>query len=102
RPIELIGPGQHLEPRLVRRHELLEELAIEAVQVVDGVDDREARADAERERDLAEPRLQIDDDRRPFAEARELDGAVDGDRRRAGAAFRAEEDERGRRGPRAL
>ncbi len=82
--------------------QLAQELAIEPVQVVDRVEQRVARPDAEKQRDLAEARLQVDDDRRPLAEARQLDAAVHRHRRRAGAALGAEEHERRRRGPRAL
>jgi len=75
----------------VLHHELPEELAVEAVQVVDAVEQRVARPDAEEQRHLAEPRLQIDDPRRFLAQARKLDAAIYSDGRRAGAAFCAEE-----------
>ncbi len=89
RPIELLGPGQDVETRLVLRHELLEELLVELVQALDRVEHGEARPDAEEQRDLAEARLQIEDDRRPLRQPRELDGAVHRNGRRAGAAFGA-------------
>ena len=78
-------------PDLCFDDQLLQELPVEPVQVVDRVEQREARADAEEQRDLAEARLQVDDDRRPLAQPRELDAAVHRDRRRAGAALGAEE-----------
>ena len=83
-------------------HQLAQELAVEPVQVVDRVEQAVARPDAEKQRDFAEPRLQVDDDRRPLAEPRQLDAAVHRDRRRAGAALGAEEHERRGRGLRAL
>ena len=101
-PIELIGAGENLQPRLVLRRPAPQELAVEPVQVVDRVEQAVARPDAEKQRDLAEARLQIDDDRRPLAQTRELDAAVHRDRRRAGAALGAEEHQRRRRRPRAL
>ena len=58
---------------------------------------RVAAADAEEQRDFAEARLEVDDHRRPLAQARELDGAVHRDGRRAGAALGAEEHDRRRR-----
>ena len=102
RPVELIGAGEDLEARLVLHHQLAQELAIEAVQVVDRVEQAVAGPHAEEQRDLAEPGLQIDDDRRSLAQARELDAAVHRHRRRAGAALGAEEHQRRRRRPRAL
>ena len=73
------------------RDQLLEEVLVEAVQALDRVEHREARPDAEEQRHLAEAGLEIDDDRRPAREPRDLDGAVDRDSRRAGAALGAEE-----------
>ena len=96
----MIGAGQDLETGLVLHHQLVQELAVEPVQVVDGVEQAVAAAHAEEERDLAEARLQVDDDRRPLAQARQLDGAVHRQRRRARAALGAEEHQR-RRLPRA-
>ena len=64
RPVEVIGAGKDFEAGLVLHHELAQELAVEPVQVVDRVDEAVARPDAEEQRDLAEPRLQVDDDRR--------------------------------------
>ena len=97
RPIELIGAGENLEPRLVLDHELLQEFAIEPVQVVDRVEDAVARAHAEEQRDFAEARLQVHDDGRALAEPRELDAAVHRDGRRPRAALGAEEHQRRRR-----
>ena len=94
-PIEQIGAGQHLQPRLVLDHELAQEVAVETVQVVERVEQRVAAAHAEEERHLAETRLEIDDDRGPLAEARDLDGRVHRHRRGAGAALGAEEHHRG-------
>ena len=96
-PVELLGAGEDVEPGLVLDHQLLQELPVEPVQVVDRVEQRVARPHAEEQRDFAEARLEIDDDRRPLAQARELDGAVHRHRRRAGAALGAEEHERRRR-----
>ena len=95
-------PGENVDARLVLGHQLAQELAIEPMQIVDGIEQREARADAEKERHLAEPVLQVDDHRRALAQARELDAAIDRQRRRAGAALGAEEHQRRRRRPRAL
>ena len=93
---------EDLEARLVLHHELAQELAIQPVQVVDRVEQAVARPHAEKQRDLAEPGLQIDDHGRSLAEPRQLDAAVHGDRRRARAALGAEEHQRRRRRPRAL
>ncbi len=98
RPVEVVGSGEDLEARLVLHHELAQELAIEPVQVVDRVDDAVARPHAEEQRDLAQPGLEVDDDGRSLGDARQLDAAVHGDGRGAGAALGAEEHEgRGRR-----
>ena len=77
RPIELIRAGEDVETGLVLDDQLAQELAIEPVQVVDRVEQAVARPHAEEQRDLAEARLQIDDDRRALAEPRQLDAAVD-------------------------
>ena len=63
RTVEVIRAGENLEARLVLDDELLQELAIEPVQVVDRVEHAVARPDAEKQRDLAEARLQVDDHR---------------------------------------
>ena len=78
-------------------HELVQEVLVEPVQVLERVEQREPRAHAEEQRDLAESRLEVDDHRLPLGQPRELDGAVHGHRRRAGAALGAEEDQRRRR-----
>ena len=83
RALELIGAGQDVEPGLVLDDQLAQELAVEAVEVVDGVEQRVAAAHAEEQRDLAEAGLQVDDDRRPLAQPRELDAAVHRQRRRS-------------------
>ena len=77
--------------------QLAQELGVEPVHVVERVDERVAAADAEEESDFAETGLEVDDHRPLAGQARQLDGAVHGDRRRAGATFRAEEHERRRR-----
>ena len=71
--------------------ELAQELGVDAVQVVERVDEREARPHAEKERDLADELMQIDDERRLLRDARDLDRGVHGDGRRARAALDAEE-----------
>ena len=101
-PIELIRPGENLQPRLVLHDQFPQELPVEPVEVVDPVEQRIARADAEKQRDFSQPGLQIDDDGGFLAEARQLDAAVHGDGCRAGAALRAEEHQRRRRGAGAL
>ena len=60
--------GQDVEARLVLRDQLFQEVLVEAVQVLDRVEHREPGAHAEKQRHLAEARLQIDDDRRPLRE----------------------------------
>ena len=82
--------------------QLAQELAIEPMQVVDRVQDAEARANAEEQRYLAETGLEVDDHRRSFAQPRQLDAAIHRERGRARATFRAEEHERGRRRTRPL
>ena len=99
RPIEVVGPGQDLEAGLVLGDQLAQELRVEAVHVVEGVDQRVAAADTQEQPDFAETGLEVDDQRALVGQARELDGAVHGDGRRAGAAFRTEEHERRRRLP---
>ena len=94
RPIDLIAARQNVEAGLVLDDELAQELLVHPVQVVEGVDQRESRPDAEKQRDLADELMQIDDERRPLRQTRDVDGAVDRERRRAGAAFGAEEGER--------
>ncbi len=94
RPVELFGAGENVEPGLVPRHQLAQELAVQAVQVLDGVEHGEARADAEEQRHLAETRLEVDDRRRLLGDPRQLHGAVDRDGRRPGASLGAEEDVR--------
>ena len=74
--------------------ELAQELLVHAVQVVEGVDQREARTHAEKQRDLADELMQVDDQRRPLRQTRDVDGGVDGERRRARAAFGSEERQR--------
>ena len=101
-PVELIGSGQDLEARLVLHHELLQELAIEAVEVVDGVQQAIAGPHAEEERDLAEPGLQIDDHRRFLAQTSQFDSAVHRQGRSAGTTLCTKEHEGRRRRPRAL
>ena len=75
-------------------HELAQELAIEPVQVVDRVEQAVARPHPQKQRDLAQPRLQVDDHRRLLAEPRQLHAAVHRQGRRAGAALGAEEHQR--------
>ena len=67
--IEVIRSGKNLEPGLVLDDELLQELAIEPVQVVDGVEHAVAGPDTQEERDLAKARLEIEDDRAPCRSA---------------------------------
>ena len=95
--LELLGAGENLEPRLVLRAELAEKVLVEPVQALERVEHRVAGPHAEEQRDLAEACLQVDDQRLPLGEPRELDGAVHGHGRRAGAALGAEEDHRHRR-----
>ena len=102
RPIELIGARQDVEPRLVLDHQLLEELAVEPVQVVDRIENGEPGTDPEEQRHFAEARFQVEDNGRPLAQTRDLDGTVDAERGRPRPAFRAEEHQRRRRRPRAL
>src|SRR5204862_7746083 len=94
--IEVVGAGQNLEAGFVRDGELAQELAIETVQVVDGVEQRVFRPHTEEQRGFTQAGFQVDDDRRPPAQPRDLHAAVDGNRRRAGAALRAEKHQRPR------
>ena len=82
--------------------QLFEELLVEPVQVVERVDQAVSLSNAEKQGDLAQSRFQIDDDGRPLAETRQFNGAVDGERRGAGAALGAEEHQRRRGRPGAL
>ena len=102
RPIELIGARQDVEPRLVLDHQLLEELAVEPVQVVDRIENGEPGTDPEEQRHFAEPRFQVEDNGRPLAQTSDLDGTVDAKHGRPRPALRAEEHQRRRRRPRAL
>ena len=81
-------------------HQLAQKRTIEAMQIVDGIDQAEARANAEKQRDLAEAALEVDDDRRALGEPREVHGAVDRNRGRARTALGAEKGERGGSGAR--
>ena len=74
--------------------ELAQELLIDPVEVVERVDQREARTHAEKQRDLADELMQVDDQRRPLRQPRDVDRAVDRQRRRARAALGAEERQR--------
>ena len=56
-------------------HELLHELLVEPVQVVERIQHRVAAAHAEEQRDLAEARLQIDDQRRAASSGRAISTA---------------------------
>ena len=94
RTIEEVGAGQDLEPGLVLHDELAHELAVEPVEVVQRIDHRVASAYAEEQRDLAEPLLQINDERRSFPEASHVDTEVDRDGGRSSAALGAEEHDR--------
>ena len=67
------------------------------LHVVERIDQRVAAANAEEQPHFAEARLEVDDDRALAGQARQLDGAVDGHGRRAGAAFGTEEHQRRRR-----
>ncbi len=58
RPIELLRAGEDVEAGLVLRHQLLQEVLVEAVQALDRVEHGEARPHAEEQRHLAEARLQ--------------------------------------------
>ena len=86
---------------LVPRHQLAQEVPIEAMQVLDRVEHGESRTHAEKQRDLSEARLEIDDRGRPLRQPRHFDGAVHRDGRRARAALRAEEHVGDARLPRA-
>jgi hypothetical protein len=68
--VELLRPGQDFQPRFVFRHQLAQELSVEAVEVVDRIEHAEARPDAQEETHLAKPRLEVDNERRPLAQAR--------------------------------
>ena len=70
-------------PDLCRDTSSLRKSLIEAMQVLDRVEHRESRAHAEKQRDLAQTRLQVENDGRALRQPRELDGAVDRHRRRA-------------------
>ena len=95
RPVELLASRRGCRGRTcASTTSSREEVLVEAVQVLDRVEHREARPHAEEQRHFAEARLQVDDDRRPLRQPRQLDRAVHRDRRRAGAALGAEEDVR--------
>ncbi len=90
RAVELLRAGQNVEAGFVLRHQLLQEVLVQAVQVLDRVEHRETRPHAEKERDFSQTRFQIDDDRRALRQAGELDAAVHRHRRRARAPLGAE------------
>ena len=77
------------------RDQLAQELAIEAVEVVEGIEHAVSRPHAQEQTDFAKTWLQVDHHGGSLGEARHLDAAVDRHRRRAGAALGAEEDEGG-------
>ena len=86
--VEQLGSREDLEPGLVLDHQLAQELGVEAVQVVDRVEQRVAAPNPEKERHLSQSRLQVDDDRRAPREARHFHRAVDRERRGARATLR--------------
>ena len=88
RPVDLIAARQNVEARLVAHHQLAHELLVHAVQVVESVDERETRTNAEKQRHLADELMKVDDQRRPLRQPGDVDGAVDGERRRARSALR--------------
>ena len=90
-PVGLLAAGEDVEARLVLDDELAQKLGVDAMEVVERVDEREARPHAEEQRHLADELMQVDDERRLLRHARDLDRAVDRDGRRAGAALDAEE-----------
>ena len=94
RTVGLLGPGQNLELGLVLRDQLPQKVAIEPVQIVDGVEHREAWAHAEEQRHLTEARLQVENQRRALRQAADLHRRVHRHRRGPGPALRAEEHER--------
>ena len=94
RAIDLIAAGQDVEAGLVLDDELAQEFLIEPVKVVDGVDQRESRPDAEKQRDLAKELVKVDHQRRPLREPGDLYRGVHGERGRADAALGAEKRER--------
>ena len=63
RAVELLGPGQDLQTGLVLRHQFAQELAVQAVKIVDRIEDAESGSNAEKQPDLTEARLEVDDDR---------------------------------------
>ena len=95
RTLEVIRARHDVETGLVLDDQLAQELAVEPMEVVHRVEQREAAAHAEEQRHLAEAGIQVDDDGRALAETRQLDGAIHGKRRRSGAALRPEEHQRG-------
>ena len=76
------------------RDQLAQEVLVEPMEVLDRVEHGEAGTDAKEQRDLAEAGLQVDDDRRPLRQPRQLHRGVHRHGGRAGAAFGAEEDVR--------
>ena len=72
--------------------ELLQEVLVEAMQVLERIEDGETRPHAQEQRDLAQALLQVDDHGRTLRQPRQLHRRVDRDRRRPGTALGAEED----------
>src|SRR5918993_1518463 len=94
RTIGLLGPGQNLEFGFVLGDELPEEVAVQPMQIVDGVEDREPRAHAQEQRDLAETGLQVEDEGRALRLPAQLHGRVHRYRRGPCTALGAKVDER--------
>ncbi len=63
------------------RDQLPQELLVEPVEILDCIEDAEARPDTQEQRDLAETRLQVDDHGRALGQPRQLHRAVHRDGR---------------------
>ncbi len=87
--IDLIPTRQDVQAGFMLHHQLAQELLVDSVEVVERVDQGESRPDAKKQRYLAQELMQINDERRPLGQARDLDGAVDGQGGRARSTLRA-------------
>ena len=92
-PVGLLRSGEDFQLGLVLRDQLPEKIPVQPMQVVDGVEHREPWAHAEKERHLAEARLEVENQRRSLRQPAELHRRVHPDSRGAGPSFGAKEHE---------
>ena len=88
-----VGRGEEVDPDFCARHQALEQRLVHALSVLERVEHRKPRLDAEEERGVAVRRVQVDVEHAPFRFLPERRRDVHRDRRRAHAPFAADERE---------